>query len=102
MTDSHDFPAEFPADPAGSGDALVWTAGVIVASALALALFNASAIANWTQDLPAGPRTARAIATAEAWNAETTEIGLDAPYQRVRHAWKRAKATPWPEKSGPE
>ena len=92
-----DFPAEFPPDPEGTPDPLRWTSRVIALATLALALLNAAALASWIEDLPAAPSTARAIAAAEAWQAGTTQLGLDAPRTALRNAWQRAEAARWQE-----
>jgi hypothetical protein len=97
MTNSHDFPAEFPPHPDHDARPLRWAIEIIVLTALALAVLNAEAIANWTQELPAGPRTAKALTAADAWNARTAELGLDAPQKALHRAWKSAKAMRWPD-----
>jgi len=99
---SHDFPAEFPADPASGADALRWTIRVLVPTALALALLNAAAIVNWTRELPVSPGTAKAMTAADAWSAATAELGLDAPRKALHRAWKRAAAMRWSEADGSE
>jgi hypothetical protein len=99
MTNSHDFPAEFPADPEDGAGALRWTIGVLVPTALALAMLNAEAIVNWAQELPANPRTAQAMTAADDWNARTAELGLDGPRKALHRAWKRAQAARWSERS---
>jgi hypothetical protein len=96
MTSSPDFPAEFQADRDGGGEALRWTVGVIVPTAFALALLNAEAIASWTHDLPASPRTAKLMTAADAWHARTAALALHAPRNVLHRAWKRAEATGWP------
>jgi len=96
MTDTREFPAEFPADPERDAAALRWTIGVIGPSALALALLNAAAIADWTNGLPVAPSTAKVMTAAEAWNAGTGELGLDAPRAGLHRAWQRAQAMQWP------
>ena len=93
MTDH--FPADFPPDPTGTPDPLRWTTRVIALSALALSLLNAAALASWIQDLPAAPGTARAIAAADAWQAGTTQLGLDTPRAALRGAWQRAEGAQW-------
>jgi hypothetical protein len=98
---SHDFPADFPGEPEGGADPLRWTIAILVLTALALAALNAEAIANWTEELPADPRTAEALAAADAWNARTTELGLDAPQKALHRAWKRAQAVRWSEGGRP-
>ena len=97
MTNDHDFPAEFPAELESDAESLRWTIAILALTALALAVLNAEAIVNWTQELPAGPRTARALTAADAWNARTTELGLDAPQEGLHRAWKRAEAMRWSE-----
>ena len=95
MIDSHEFPTELPADPEGGAGALRWTAGVIALTAFALALFNAEVIADWTQDLSPGPRTARVMTAADGWKAATARLGLDAPHAGLHRVWKRAEALAW-------
>ena len=96
MIESHEFPTEFPADPPGA-DALRWTIGVLAPAALGLALLNAEAIASWTHELPASPRAATAMTVADAWQARTRALGLDAPRNAFQRTWKRAQAMRWPE-----
>ena len=95
MTNSHDFPAEFAPEPEKDAEPLRWTIGILVPTALALAALNAGAIANWTQELPAGPSTAKALAVADAWHAGTAELGLDAPQKALHRTWKQVEAMRW-------
>ena len=96
MTESDDFPARFADDPASGSDPLCWTIAILAPTALALALLNAEAIASWSAELPADPRTAEVLAAADAWNARTAELGLDAPRKQLHRAWRRAEALRWP------
>jgi hypothetical protein len=98
MTDSDNFPARFPAEPGIGAEPLRWTVGILAPTALALAMLNAEAIANWVAELPAEPGTAKALAAADAWNARTAELGLDAPRKHLHRAWKRAEAMEWPDR----
>jgi hypothetical protein len=98
MIESHDFPARFPAEPERGADPLRWTIGILAPTALALALLNAAAIADWTAELPADPRTAKVMAAADAWNATTAELGLDTPRKHLHRTWKRAEAMRWSQR----
>lgn len=95
MTNSHDFPAEFPPDPAGGAAALRWTIGVIAPAALALAVLNTQSIVDWAQELPPAPSTAKIMAAADAWQASSAALGLDAPRNALHRVWKRAEAMQW-------
>ena len=55
MADEDDFPVKLTPDSDGGASALRWTSGVLALTALALALLNAGAIANWSQELAPGP-----------------------------------------------
>jgi hypothetical protein len=101
MTSSDDFPAEFPSDPQGSAKALRWTTEVLALTALALAVLNPEAIVNWTEDLPAAPSTAKAMAAADAWHNQSAALGLDSPRKVFHHAWKRAQTARWPDDGHP-
>jgi hypothetical protein len=100
MIESHEFPAEFPADPAGGTDALRWTTTIIALTALALALLNPEAIVAWTRELPAAPSTVHAMTAADAWHAGSAGLGLDAPRTALHRAWQRAEAARWPQGAG--
>jgi len=102
MTDSHDFPADFPADPDGGPEPLRWTSGVIALTALALAVLNTEAIVSWTQELPAGPSTAKVMTAADAWHAGTAELGLNIPREKLHRTWKQAETMRWSESDLPE
>jgi hypothetical protein len=91
-----DFPTELPGEPEGGAGALRWTCGLLAITAIALALFNADAIAAWTEDLSPGPGTARIVTAAEAWQAATARLGLGAPHTSLHHVWKRAESMHWP------
>lgn len=94
MVEEQDFPTAL-ADEADAAP-LRWTAGVVALTALALALFNAGAIAAWTEDLVPGPGTTRAVIAAEHWKDTTARIGLGTPYTALHHLWKRSESARWP------
>lgn len=97
MTEDHDFPVDLPADPDGGTGALRWTSGILIATTLALAVLNASAIASWSHDLPPSPGTAKVMAIADAWQDKTARLGFDRPHAKLHKVWKRAQSSQWPK-----
>ena len=95
MPNDHDFPVALAPDPDGGAGALCWTAGILVITTLALALLNAGAIANWAQELPASPATAKLVGAAEAWQGTTTALGLETPHATLHGAWRQAESARW-------
>ena len=85
-----DLPPEAEGSPARRG--LGWTTMVIATAAALLALFNATALQGWAQDLPPGPMSQRIVAAAEGWYRLTDRIGLTAPGKTIRAAYDRVKA----------
>jgi len=92
MSDLYEFPADFPND---GKDALRWTASVIGAATLGLAVLNPGAISGWTNDLPPGPTTVRMVAASEAWRDALDRVGLGAGHARMHAAWKAAERADW-------
>jgi hypothetical protein len=97
MTESDDFPAQFPPDPRCGAQGLRWTIGVLAPTAIALAVLNSQTIVDWVEDLPATSTTARAVAAADAWHSSVAQFGLDAPRDSLHRAWIRAEAMRWPD-----
>jgi hypothetical protein len=87
------FPTEFPEDTG----ALRWTCGILAITAVALACFNADAIAGWAEGLSMNPTTARIVVAADAWQGAMNAAGLGAPHADLHHVWKRAEAQRWPQ-----
>lgn len=87
-------PVDLPPDEtAGAGRrGLRWTTIVIVTAAALLALFNATALQGWAQDLPPGPLSERIVTATKGWYALTDRIGLTAPGKTIRAAYDRVKA----------
>jgi hypothetical protein len=95
MVEDQDFPTQLGDE--AFGGTLRWATSVIALTAIALALFNASAIAAWTEDLTPGPGTTRAVVAAESWATMTARIGLGTPYAELHSMWKRLETTRWPD-----
>ncbi|MGF7147524.1 hypothetical protein FHS96_001133 [Sphingomonas zeicaulis] len=95
-------PVDLPVDEDERGTLrpLGWTATVIVTAAALLALFNATALRGWAQDLPPGPVTERIVAAAEGWYALTDRIGLTAPGKTIRAAYDGVKAARFGDQDG--
>ncbi|AHE54203.1 hypothetical protein [Sphingomonas sanxanigenens] len=87
-------PVDLPPEEGGAGgrQALRWTTVVIVTAATLLALFNATALRGWAQDLPPGPVSERILTAAEGWYGLTDAAGLTAPGKTIRAAYDRVKA----------
>lgn len=96
MANEDDFPVKLTSDADCGAGALRWTGGVLALTTLALALLNAGAIANWSQELAPGPHTAKIMAAAETWKNATVRLGLDRPHASLHGEWKRAQSTRWP------
>ena len=94
MADLYEFPTDFDDESDGTG-ALGWTASVIAAATLGLALLNPGAISGWLDDLPPGPRTATLVAGAEAWRGALDRVGLGMGHAKLHAAWKAAERADW-------
>lgn len=97
MVEEQDFPTQLGDET--DGGALRWTTGIIVLTALALAVFNAGAITAWTEDLVPGPAATHAVITAERWKGATAQVGLDTAYGEVHRLWKRLEEVRWPDRA---
>ena len=99
MVEDQDFPTQF-ADEAESGP-LRWAASVIALTAVALALFNAGAMAAWTEDMAPGPYTTYAVVAAESWKSTTARLGFAVAYTDLHQMWKRLESARWSNRKFP-
>lgn len=87
-----------PVDVATDDQGLSGLGQLAVAMALALfvlALFNAHALAAWTDTLEPGERSARIGAVAHGLADTTAARGLDGPRAALHDEWETAKAARW-------
>lgn len=91
VRDSYEFPADVGEDD--DPGALRWTVTVIAVTAGLLALFNASALTEWAEDLPPGPASEKLVAAATVWEESTGALGV--PHSRMHKAWKAIERADW-------
>jgi len=92
----HEFPVDLPDAATEQRPALGWTAAILAAATLLLAVANAASIDSWGADLPPGPGVARIVDAAGRWRATTDRAGLGAPRARMHRLWKQMEAARWP------
>ena len=63
--------------------------GIAVLGCVVAALFGATPLAAWVDESVAGGTTVQL--TADAWRDLTQRIGLDRPYEALRHAVRNAE-----------
>ncbi len=101
MAEEFDSPVDIATDDQG----LPGVGQLIVAIAVAayvLLLWNAHALAAWTDGLEPGPLSARAGAIAHALADKTAAAGMDAPRAALHDEWERVKAARWPGQTDPD
>ena len=101
MADRFDSPVDVDADEVGlSGLGLMATA--VVFALVTVALLNAHALAEWSDTLEPGARSARIGAIAHDLADRTAERGLDGPRAALNAQWQQVKAARWPNQDAPE
>jgi hypothetical protein len=94
MSEASDATAD-PAPEIAASSAVRWTAAVLAASALVLALCNAESARNWSEGFPPSPAGHALRATCETWADLTQRIGLARPRAMVQTGWKRLHDLKW-------
>jgi hypothetical protein len=75
-----------------------WATGAVLTSSLALLAFNSHALANWADQLPVVPATARLVAVADDWHARAQRLGLNDVVERVERAAAVMRDAQWPQR----
>jgi hypothetical protein len=84
-------PVDLP-DPAQPLPApLRWTTEAILAATLVLALFNATAIRGWANQLGSNDFTARVVIAVEGWYHLMDLAGLNRPVAATHAGWQSVK-----------
>ncbi|AEI37665.1 MAG: hypothetical protein ABF461_06090 [Zymomonas mobilis subsp. pomaceae] len=85
-------PIDLPSDAEDRHHALLWTIESIVIATVLLAIFNATSIADWADELSPTPWTAPIVATADSWKNMTANMGLSKPRDFLHQSWKKLEA----------